>query len=48
MEPLAEIEPVAIVGMACRVPKAKNITIFWDNLVNGVDAISKVKEKNKK
>ncbi|MCI8669658.1 MAG: hypothetical protein HFI34_09090 [Lachnospiraceae bacterium] len=30
---------IAIVGMACRFPKAKNKKMFWDNLVNGVDAV---------
>jgi len=37
-------DPIAVVGMACRVPKAKNVDQFWDNLINGVDAITKVPE----
>ena len=31
---------VAIIGMAGRYPKAKNIKEFWNNLVDGVEAIS--------
>ncbi|MFK7935091.1 MAG: amino acid adenylation domain-containing protein, partial [Saprospiraceae bacterium] len=29
--------PIAIVGMACRLPGANTLEEFWDNLVNGVD-----------
>ncbi len=35
-------EPIAIVGMSCRFPKAKNIDEFWQLLVNGVDAIGEI------
>ncbi|MCA2005554.1 MAG: acyltransferase domain-containing protein, partial [Ignavibacterium sp.] len=31
---------VAIIGIAGKYPKAKNIKEFWNNLVNGVEAIS--------
>ncbi len=31
---------IAVVGMACRFPGAKNIHEFWDNLKNGVESIS--------
>lgn len=31
---------IAIVGIAGRYPKARTIREFWDNLVNGVEAIS--------
>lgn len=31
---------IAIVGIAGRYPKAKTIKEFWDNLLNGVEAIS--------
>jgi acyl transferase domain-containing protein/acyl carrier protein len=34
--------PIAIVGMACRVPKARNLGEFWNNLDSGVDAISQI------
>jgi acyl transferase domain-containing protein/acyl carrier protein len=30
---------VAVIGMACRFPGAKNIGAFWDNLKNGVESI---------
>ncbi|BBC27207.1 type I polyketide synthase [Pseudanabaena sp. ABRG5-3] len=30
---------IAIIGMACRVPGAKNIDEFWHNLRNGVESI---------
>lgn len=30
---------IAIVGIACRFPKAKNKKVFWENLVNGIDAV---------
>jgi acyl transferase domain-containing protein len=33
-------ETIAIVGMACRVPGAKNIDQFWQNLRDGVESIS--------
>lgn len=32
-------EPIAIIGMACRVPGATDTERFWDNLVNGVESI---------
>ncbi|MDF1812130.1 MAG: amino acid adenylation domain-containing protein [Verrucomicrobiales bacterium] len=34
-------EPVAIVGMALRVPGANSPEQFWDNLVNGRESISR-------
>jgi acyl transferase domain-containing protein len=33
------IEPIAIVGMACRVPGAGDVDRFWRNLVDGVESI---------
>lgn len=35
-------EPIAIIGMACIFPGAPNLQRYWDNIVNGVDAISEV------
>ncbi|MFN8433384.1 MAG: amino acid adenylation domain-containing protein [Anaerolineales bacterium] len=35
-------EPIAIIGMSCRFPKAANPQAFWDLLRNGVDAVSEV------
>jgi len=36
------MEPIAIVGIGCRFPKAKNPESFWQLLRNGVDAITEV------
>jgi acyl transferase domain-containing protein/acyl-CoA synthetase (AMP-forming)/AMP-acid ligase II/pimeloyl-ACP methyl ester carboxylesterase len=35
-------EKIAIVGMGCRFPQAKNISEFWDLLVNGKDGVTQV------
>jgi len=35
-------EPIAIIGMGCRFPGAKDPESFWQLLRNGVDAISEV------
>jgi malonyl CoA-acyl carrier protein transacylase len=35
-------EPIAIVGIGCRFPKAKNPESFWHLLRDGVDAIAQV------
>jgi acyl carrier protein len=35
-------EPIAIVGMACRFPGARNLDKFWELLSRGLDAISEV------
>src|SRR5215211_5372027 len=35
-------EPIAIIGMACRFPGAKNVNAYWRLLTSGVDAISEV------
>jgi len=35
-------EPIAIIGLGCRFPKAKNPNEFWQLLKNGVDAITEV------
>ena len=32
-------EPIAIVGMACRFPRAPSLEAYWQLLVNGVDAV---------
>ncbi|MEK0194240.1 type I polyketide synthase, partial [Microcoleus anatoxicus] len=38
----AKEEPIAIIGMSCRFPGAKDIDSFWHLLSNGVDAIQEV------
>ena len=37
-----ELEPIAVIGMACRFPKAPGVAQFWDNTLNRVDAITEV------
>lgn len=38
----AQTEPIAIIGMSCRFPGAKNLDTYWQLLRNGVDAITEV------
>lgn len=40
--PAARTEPIAIIGLSCRFPKAPNPGAFWELLKGGVDAISEV------
>lgn len=35
-------EDVAIVGMSCRFPGAHNVREFWQNLLDGVDAVREI------
>ncbi|HEU4794825.1 MAG TPA: polyketide synthase, partial [Pyrinomonadaceae bacterium] len=37
---IEDVDGIAIVGMAGRFPRARNIDEFWRNLRNGVEAIS--------
>ena len=41
-KPTTEHEPIAIIGYSLRMPGAKDAKEFWQNLVDGVDAISEV------
>lgn len=34
--------PLAIVGMGCLFPKADNVSAFWSNIRDGVDAITEI------
>ncbi|MEV6521295.1 SDR family NAD(P)-dependent oxidoreductase [Longispora sp. NPDC051575] len=34
----AAVEPIAVIGMACRLPGAGSLAQFWRNLVEGVDS----------
>ncbi|NET35007.1 MAG: alpha/beta fold hydrolase [Cyanothece sp. SIO1E1] len=36
------LEPIAIIGMGCRFPGAKNLNAFWQLLEQGIDAITEV------
>jgi len=38
----ARTEPIAIIGIGCRFPCAKNVKEFWELLRNGTDAITEV------
>ncbi|MGK7877175.1 MAG: aminotransferase class III-fold pyridoxal phosphate-dependent enzyme [Xenococcaceae cyanobacterium] len=37
-------EPIAIIGIGCRFPKAKNKEAFWQLLKHGVDGITEIPE----
>ncbi|WP_381556214.1 SDR family NAD(P)-dependent oxidoreductase [Streptomyces eurythermus] len=34
------VEPIAVIGMSCRVPGARNIEEFWRNLRDGVESVT--------
>ncbi|MEA5552713.1 SDR family oxidoreductase [Anabaena cylindrica UHCC 0172] len=36
---------IAVIGLSCRVPGAKNVNQFWDNLANGVESITHFSEE---
>lgn len=40
-----ELEGIAIIGMSGRFPGAKNVEQFWENLVAGVDSISRFSDE---
>ncbi len=33
------VEPIAVVGVACRLPGAEDAPAFWRNLVDGVESV---------
>jgi myxalamid-type polyketide synthase MxaE and MxaD len=39
------MEPIAIIGMSCRFPKAENAEAFWKLLLNGEDAIAPIPQE---
>jgi acyl transferase domain-containing protein len=39
------MEPIAIIGMSCRFPKAENTEAFWKMLLNGEDAIAPIPQE---
>ncbi len=39
---MSQKKPIAVVGMAGLFPRARNIEIFWQNILNGVDACGEV------
>ena len=40
----AEREPIAIIGMSCRFPGARDVNEFWPNVLNGVDSVGEIPE----
>ena len=34
--------PIAVTGMACRMPGARDLDGFWQNLLDGVDSVGPV------
>lgn len=38
-------DSIAIVGMACRFPGARNHEVFWQNLVQGVESITRLADE---
>jgi acyl transferase domain-containing protein len=42
MEIKNNLEPIAIIGMACRFPDADNKEQFWDNLKNSISSIKEI------
>ncbi|PZU94480.1 MAG: beta-ketoacyl synthase [Pseudanabaena sp.] len=47
LEPYGDgVEPIAIIGMSGKFPKAKNIDQFWQNLRDGVESISFFNEQD--
>lgn len=41
-------KPIAIIGMAGRMPEAENLEEFWANLRNGVDSVREIPEERRK
>lgn len=37
---------IAVIGLACRFPDAGDVDQFWDNLVSGVDSVSRFPKKS--
>ncbi|WP_203856082.1 type I polyketide synthase [Plantactinospora mayteni] len=38
--PTHSVEPIAVVGMACRLPGARDVDQFWRNLIEGRESIT--------
>ncbi|MFI0858299.1 type I polyketide synthase [Streptomyces sp. NPDC021098] len=46
-QPPDDREPVAVIGMACRLPGAKDVDAFWQLLLDGRDAVTEVPPRRK-
>lgn len=41
-------DPIAVIGMACRFPGARNVDAFWKNLRHGLESIRPISEQELK
>ena len=41
-ETMVKREDIAVIGMSCRFPGARDIHEFWQNLLNGVDSVGEI------
>jgi acyl transferase domain-containing protein len=39
-------EPIAIIGIGCLLPQARDLQAYWSNIKNGVDAITEIPESH--
>ena len=39
LERCPEVDAIAVIGVACRLPGANSVDEFWQNLANGVESI---------
>ncbi|MGD9971997.1 MAG: amino acid adenylation domain-containing protein [Desulfatirhabdiaceae bacterium] len=42
---MSHSDAIAVIGMSCRFPGARNITQFWDNLKNGIESITQFSDQ---
>jgi amino acid adenylation domain-containing protein len=42
---MSHSDAIAVIGMSCRFPGARNIQQFWDNLKNGIESVSRFSDK---
>jgi acyl transferase domain-containing protein/predicted O-methyltransferase YrrM/acyl carrier protein len=38
----SSLEPIAIIGMSCRLPGAPNVRVFWEHVAAGVESITQL------
>lgn len=43
--PTSTNKDIAVIGMACRFPNAKNVDEYWENILNGTECIKHFTEK---
>ena len=42
---MSKLNSIAVIGMGCRFPGAKNIDQFWENLKNGIESVTVFSDK---